>query len=46
MNSLLVENEMVGKVGVTKFDYRLDIINIMCYIDIRFYYGIIINLEQ
>jgi len=37
---------MGGKVGVTKFDYRLDIINIICYIDIRFYYRIISDLEQ
>jgi hypothetical protein len=43
---LLVENEMVGKVGVTKYDLGLDIIYILCYIDIRIYYRIISNLEQ
>jgi hypothetical protein len=46
LNSLLVENEMVGKVGVTKYDLGLDIIYILCYIDIRFIIGLLVDLEQ
>ena len=45
-NSLLVENEMDGKVGETKCDYRLDISVIVCYISVWFCRMVINEMEQ
>jgi hypothetical protein len=43
---LLVENEKVGQVGGMKYDFRLDIIIIICYISVWFYHVVINEMEQ